>query len=80
MKRRGADLKDCWKLGALVYLVAFTYPVVALFNRQTPVLGVPLILCYLLGGWLLFILLLFIFCRRQRRIAREKSSERGDER
>lgn len=80
MKKREADLKDFWKLGVLVYLVAFNYPVIELFNRQSLVLGVPLAVCYLLGGWLLFILLVFLFCRRQRRIAEREPEEKGGER
>jgi hypothetical protein len=50
-------------LVSLLFLLLFNYPLVLPFNRTTPVLGIPLGIFYLLGGWLLFIGIIFLISR-----------------
>jgi TRAP-type C4-dicarboxylate transport system permease small subunit len=48
---------------SLLFLLVFNYPLVLAFNRTLPVFGIPLIILYLLGGWLLFIFVIFLVVR-----------------
>jgi hypothetical protein len=48
---------------SLLFLLVFNYPLVLAFNRTLPVFGIPLIILYLLGGWLLFIFVTFLVVR-----------------
>lgn len=40
-----------WVLMGILALALLTYPLLAVFNHRTPVMGVPLILVYLFGVW-----------------------------
>ncbi|HEX4857584.1 MAG TPA: hypothetical protein VFV17_01105, partial [Usitatibacteraceae bacterium] len=53
--RRGPRLIAIFLLG----FVLFNYPVLALFNVQSMVLGIPLLFIYLFLAWLVLILLMF---------------------
>lgn len=45
----------------------FNYPVLALFNRATLVLGIPLVYAYIFGAWALLIALIALVVRRSQR-------------
>lgn len=55
--------RDLCLLIFLLFLLAFNYPLVLAFNRTVPVFGIPLIILHLLGGWLLFIVIIFLAVR-----------------
>lgn len=40
-----------WVLMGILALALLTYPLIAIFNHRTLVLGVPVILVYLFGIW-----------------------------
>ena len=48
---------------SLLFLIAFNYPLVLAFNRTDTVFGIPLLILHLLGGWLLFIVAIFLVAR-----------------
>jgi predicted permease len=50
------------RLAALFLLgcVLFNYPLLALFNRASEVLGIPLLYAFIFGAWLLLIVLMAI--------------------
>ena len=52
--KRSERLVALCLLGALL----FNYPMLALFNRATPVAGVPLIYAYIFAAWALLIALM----------------------
>lgn len=47
--------------------VLFNYPVLSLFNRNTTLLGIPLIYAYVFGAWALVIVLIMLGARFSRR-------------
>jgi hypothetical protein len=52
--RRSQRFVALWMLGLLL----FNYPVLALFNVQGAVFGVPILYAWLFGAWLLLIALM----------------------
>jgi hypothetical protein len=50
----------------LLGLLLFNYPVLALFNRPTGALGIPLLYAYVFLAWLLLIGLLALVIERSR--------------
>lgn len=71
--------RDLCLLVSLLLLVFFNYPLVLAFNRTTLVFGIPLLILYLLGGWLLFIVVIFLIVRNLGRNGHEEDpgSEQG---
>jgi hypothetical protein len=57
--RRNERLVALCLLGWLL----FNYPVLALFNRATLVLGIPLVYAYIFGAWALLIALIALVVR-----------------
>jgi hypothetical protein len=49
----------------LAALLLFNYPLLAVFNRATDVLGVPLLYAYLFAAWALLIALLALIVERR---------------
>lgn len=58
--RRGARLVGVFLLGCLL----FNYPMLALFNANATVLGVPLVYAYLFAAWALLIVLVAVVVER----------------
>ncbi len=82
MAMNGSEhIRDAWLLGCLAALVGFNYPFVGIFNRLTPLGGVPLSLLWLLGGWLLLILWIYLLVRHIKRTTLEEEDDEpgGDE-
>lgn len=51
---------------SILFLLLLTFPVVNLFNNKTLVIGIPLILLYIAGTWILLIVLIFRLTRRSK--------------
>lgn len=69
-----------WLFITILYVVLFSYPLLQVFNRTTLIFGVPLLILYLLLGWLLFIWILFRFsCRLDSGRGGEDRSEKDGE-
>ncbi|MEP7262838.1 MAG: hypothetical protein ABI669_16625 [Usitatibacter sp.] len=58
--RRGPRLVGLFLLGCLF----FNYPMLALFNANTVVLGVPLVYAYIFAAWALLIVLVAVVVER----------------
>lgn len=48
----------------LLGVLLFTPPMMAIFNVDRLVLGIPLLFLYLFGGWLIVVLLIALILRR----------------
>jgi hypothetical protein len=70
--KRNQSRERCF-LVSLLFLIVFNYPLVLAFNRTTPVFGIPLVILHLLGGWLLFIVVIFLIVRNLGRDEGEES-------
>ena len=53
--------RPSWLFLTILYVVLFSYPLLQVFNRTTLVFGVPLLVLYLLLGWLFFIWVIYRF-------------------
>jgi hypothetical protein len=65
MASRHSDrLRSSWLCLSILYVVLFSFPLLRVFDRNTLVFGIPLLILYLLLGWLLFIWLIYRFTLR----------------
>lgn len=60
-----ARTREIWALATVLFVLFFNFPLMQIFNREATVLGIPRLFAFLTGGWLLIILLLYVFVRRQ---------------
>jgi uncharacterized membrane protein (DUF485 family) len=74
-KSSPACSRETWLLYCLLFLVAFNFPFVLIFNRTLTVLGIPLLIAYLLVAWLLFILAIFLIVRQLDRLNETVTSD-----
>ncbi len=57
-------LREAWIIFFLLGVVMLNFPFIAIFNKTTPVLGIPALVLYLLLGWPLSIVVVYFFSRR----------------
>jgi len=55
--------RSTWFSLSILYVVLFSFPLLQVFNRTILVFGIPLLILYLLLGWLLFIAIIYRFTR-----------------
>jgi len=60
-------LRDTWAIAFLIGFIVCNYPFLSVFNKPELVLGLPLLYLYLQLGWLLFLLMAYVFSRAQER-------------
>ena len=53
--------REAWVIFFVLGLVMLNFPFLHIFNKDVQVLGVPLILLYLLVGWPLSIIVIYLF-------------------
>ena len=56
--------RGIWLFFSILFGTLFTFPLLQVFNRTTLIFGIPLLVLYLLLGWLLFIGVIYRFTRR----------------
>jgi hypothetical protein len=56
--------RGIWLFFSALFVTLFTYPLLQVFNRTVLILGIPLLILYLLLGWLLLIGVIYRFTRR----------------
>jgi len=54
-------LREAWMIFFFLGIVMLNYPFLHIFNKNALVFGIPLILIYLLIGWPLSIVVIYIF-------------------
>jgi hypothetical protein len=60
---RKLRLKESWVIFFILGIIMMNYPFIQIFNKSFFVLGVPLLYLYLYGGWLVSIIVIYLFCR-----------------
>lgn len=55
--------KDTWLAFFVLGIIMLNYPFLVIFNKTTPVFGIPLLYLYFLIGWPLSIFVIFLFSR-----------------
>lgn len=72
-----ARLWEAWVLCFLLGVVMINFPFIQIFNKTTPVLGIPLLIFYLMLGWPVSILVIYLFSRNLGRAPEEETKEEG---
>ena len=57
------ELRDAWILFFILGLVMINFPFIHIFNKETTLFGIPLLILYLLLGWPASIFVIYLFTR-----------------
>lgn len=60
-------LKDTWVICFVLGMVTMNYPFISIFNKPAYPFGIPLLYLYLLAGWFVSILIVYLFSRAAKR-------------
>lgn len=55
------NLREAWLICFFLGLVMLNFPFLHIFNKDVQVLGIPLIILYLMVGWPLSIVVIWLF-------------------
>jgi hypothetical protein len=69
------QIREAWVLCFLLGVVMLNYPCIHIFNKPAFFLGIPVLFLYLLLGWPLSILVIYLFSRSLRRISGDLGPE-----
>lgn len=57
------SLKESWIIFFILGIIMMDYPFLQIFNKNIIIHTVPLLLIYLIGGWAVSILVIFLFTK-----------------
>jgi hypothetical protein len=57
-------LKEVWILCFLLGIIMLNYPFIHIFNKDFTLFGIPALILYLMVGWPISILVIFLFTRQ----------------
>jgi hypothetical protein len=77
-KFTGLRLREAWILCFILGVVMLNYPFLHIFNKLTPVFGIPLLVLYLMVGWPASIFVIYLFSRTLDKEAREQAGEKDE--
>jgi len=58
-----SNLKEAWILCFILGIIMLNYPFLHIFNKDRLVFDIPLLVLYLLVGWPISILVIYLFTR-----------------
>jgi hypothetical protein len=76
---RCLSLKEAWVIFFILGIIMMNYPFLSIFNKTTYLFGIPLLYCYLYGGWFISILVILLFSRTTRNHPHEGVNHRNRE-
>jgi hypothetical protein len=56
-------LREAWILFFLLGVVMLNYPFIHIFNKKSFIFGIPELIFYLMSGWPLSILIIYLFSK-----------------
>jgi hypothetical protein len=56
-------LRESWVIFFILGIIMMDYPFIHIFNKAERVFGIPMLLLYLQGGWLVSIAVIYLFTR-----------------
>ena len=59
--RNNKPLREAWVIFFFLGVVMLNYPFLHIFNKSTPIFGIPLLVLYLMIGWPLSIVVVYVF-------------------
>jgi Na+-driven multidrug efflux pump len=74
---RRLQLRESWMIFFILGIMLMTFPILHIFNKPVLLLGVPLLFLYLTAGWIISIIVIYLFVLASR--AESRSSDEGDE-
>lgn len=57
------SLKESWIIFFILGIIMLNYPFLHMFNKPTRLLTMPLLFIYIIGGWFISILVIYLFTR-----------------
>jgi hypothetical protein len=74
---RRLQLRESWLIFFILGIMLMAFPILHIFNKPVLLLGVPLLFLYLTAGWIISIIVIYLFVLASR--AESRSSDEGDE-
>jgi predicted Kef-type K+ transport protein len=59
--KNALQLRDAWVIFFMLGLVMLNFPFLHIFNKDVQILGIPLLILYLMVGWPLSIVVVYLF-------------------
>ncbi len=60
------QLRESWIIFFILGIIMMTFPFLHIFNKPILILGVPLLFLYLTGGWIISIVVIYLFMSASR--------------
>lgn len=70
------QLREAWIIFFILGIIMMTFPFLHIFNKPILLFGVPLLFLYLTGGWIVSIVVIYLFMlasRYEDKTSREKN-------
>jgi len=71
--QQSSHFKEAWVIFFILGIIVLNFPFIHIFNKDTTVLGFPLLILYFFIGWLTSILVIYLFTRRIGNISKDQS-------
>lgn len=55
------QLRESWVIFFILGIILMTFPFLHIFNKPVLLLGVPMLFLYLMAGWFLSIIVIYLF-------------------
>lgn len=72
-----SHLKEAWVLCFILGIIMLNYPFLHIFNKERLVFEIPLLILYLLVGWPISILVIYLFTRSLKNNSINNNSKSG---
>jgi len=67
-------LRETWVIFFILGIIMMNYPFLHIFNKNVIIYSIPLLYVYIIGGWALSILVIYLFTKA---IHNENDDDRG---
>jgi uncharacterized membrane protein len=58
---RSMQLRESWIIFFILGIIMMTFPFLHIFNKPLLVFGIPLLFLYLIAGWMVSIVVIYLF-------------------
>ena len=55
------QLRESWIIFFILGIIMMTFPFLHIFNKSVLVFGIPLLFLYLIAGWIISIIVIYLF-------------------
>ncbi len=74
---RRLQLRESWIIFFIIGIIMMTFPFLHIFNKPVLLLGMPLLFLYLTAGWIVSIIVIYLFMTASRH--EEQTTDEKDE-